>query len=160
MKPITLAVAMLAALAGSMPGQTTSSGAPPTPPAPAQVAANIVARLTNLLDLTSAQQATAATIFTAQVTTDQAIGSQMQTAQTALQTAITSNSTSGIKASAATIGSLTTQRVEADAGADAAFYAILTATQQSKYAALHPLGIGAGHGPGGRGGPGGPGHAN
>jgi hypothetical protein len=78
----------------------------------------------------------------------------MQTAQTALQTAITSNS--GIAAAAAAIGSLTTQQVTADATADAAFYEILTSTQQAKYTTLQPLGLGVGGGPGGHGGPGGP----
>jgi len=164
MKRIIFQTTLAAALAASLLcGQTTSS-TPPTPPTPAQIAANIVARLTTLLDLTTSQQATATTIFTAEATTDQSIGTEMQTAQAALQTAITAGSVSGIKTAATTIGSLTTQRVEADASADAAFYAILTSTQQAKYATLQPLGGGAGGpgpggpgGPGGRGGPGGPG---
>jgi Spy/CpxP family protein refolding chaperone len=75
----------------------------------------------------------------------------MQAAQTALRTAITSNT--GIAAAAASIGNLTTEQVTADATADAAFYAILTPAQQTKYTRLQPLGRGAG-GPGG--GPGGP----
>jgi hypothetical protein len=87
----------------------------------------------------------------------------MQTAQTALQTAITSNS--GISAAATTIGSLTTQQVTADATADAEFYAILTTTQQTKYATLKLPGLGgfgglggSGGGPGGPPAGGGPGH--
>jgi hypothetical protein len=128
--------------------------AQPTPPTPAQIAANRVARLTTLLDLTTAQQSTATTIFTTAATANQALMTQMQTAQAALKTAVTSNS--GITAAAATIGSLTTQQIEADASAEAAFYAILTADQKTKYATL-PMGFGGG--PGGRGGrgPGGPG---
>ena len=160
MKQKILQTALIAVLAAPfLCGQST--GTPPTPPTPAQIAANIVARLTTLLDLTSAQQAMATTIFTAQATSDQSIGAQMQTAQAALQTAVTSNSTSGIASAASTIGSLTTQKVTADAGADAAFYAILTPDQQTKYASLQPPGQGAG-GPGGPpppGGPGGPGGA-
>ena len=140
--------------------QTTSTTTPPTPPAPAQVAANIVARLTTLLDLTSDQQASATTLFTNQVTVDQALQTQMQAARTALQTAITSNS--GISTAAAAIGSLTTQQVANDATTDAAFYASLTSTQQAKYTSLQPLGQGpGGGGPGGPGRPpagGGPGH--
>ncbi|HUI54435.1 MAG TPA: Spy/CpxP family protein refolding chaperone [Bryobacteraceae bacterium] len=157
MKRQFLRIALIGTLAAALLcGQSTSTSMPPAPPTPAQVAANMVARLTTLLDLTSAQQATATAIFAAQVTTDQAIATQMQTAQTALQTAITSNSKSGIIAAAGTIGSLTTQQVTADAEADAAFYAILTTAQQTKYATLQPPGQGAGApgGPGG-GGPGG-----
>jgi len=50
----------------------------------------------------------------------------MQTAQTALQTAIKANDLTGIISQATQIGNLTTQRVEDEAKADAASYAILT----------------------------------
>jgi Spy/CpxP family protein refolding chaperone len=76
----------------------------------------------------------------------------MQAARTALQTAIESNDTAGINAQAAQIGTLTTQEVEAQATARAAFYAILTADQQTKYKQLMAAG------PGGLRGFGGPGH--
>ena len=68
-------------------------------------------------------------------------------AQTALQTAIKSNDLTGIMTQATQIGSLTTQQVEDRAKADAAFYAILTPDQQTKYNQLHDAGVG------GRGGP-------
>jgi hypothetical protein len=140
-----------------------STNTPPSPPTPSQVAANIVARLTTLLDLTSLQQATATTIFAADATSDQSFATQMQTAQSALETAITSNSNNGITAAANIIGTLTAQQVQADAAADAAFYATLTSAQQTKYTTLQPLGRGlggpppVGPGAGGPGGPGGPG---
>jgi Spy/CpxP family protein refolding chaperone len=154
MKRSILQTALLTTLAASLLcGQTSTTTTAPTPPTPAQIAADMVARLTTLLDLTSSQQTTATSIFTTQATTDQSIQTQMQTAHTALQTAITSNS--GIAAAASTIGSLTTQQVTADATADAEFYAILTTAQQTKYSTLKLPGLG---GPGGgRGGPGGPG---
>ena len=157
MKRFILQTALLSTLAASLLcGQTSTTPAAPTPPTPSQVAADIVARLTTLLDLTSSQQTTATSIFTTQATTDQSIQTQMETAHTALQTAITSNS--GISTAAAAIGSLTTQQVTADATADAEFYAILTSTQQTKYSTLKLPGLGGLGGPGGGpGGPGGPG---
>ena len=96
MKRTILQTAMLSALAASLVcAQTTTT---PTPPTPAQIAANIVARLTTLLDLTSSQQTSATAIFITDATTDQSLQTQMQAAQTALQTAITSDSTTGIAA--------------------------------------------------------------
>jgi NADPH-dependent curcumin reductase CurA len=123
---------------------------PPTPPTPAQMVANQVDRLTTLLDLTSTQQASATTIFTTEQTALSTVRTGMQTARTALQTAIRSDDAGAIGTEAAQIGALNGQEVLAQATASAAFYASLTADQQSKYKTLGPLG-------GGPGGPGGPG---
>jgi Spy/CpxP family protein refolding chaperone len=123
----------------------------PTPPTPAQIVANLVQRLTALLTLTTAQQTEATTIFTTEQTAVSALNTSMQTAQAALQTAIKANDLTGIMTQATQIGNLTTQQVEDQAKADAAFYAILTTDQQTKYNQLHAVGLG------GRGGPGGPG---
>jgi Spy/CpxP family protein refolding chaperone len=133
--------------------QTTTS---PTPPTVAQMVAHQVARLTKLLDLTSTQQASATTIFTTEQTALSTLRTSTQTARTALQTAITSNDAANIGIASTQIGNLTGQEVLAQATASAAFYAILTADQQTKYETLGPLGGGPG-GPGGLGGPGGPG---
>lgn len=133
--------------------QTTTS---PTPPTVAQIVANQVARLSKLLDLTSTQQASATTIFTTEQTALSTLRTSTQTARTALQTAITSNDTASIGTASTQIGALTGQEVLAQATASAAFYAILTTDQQTKYETLGPLGGGPG-GPGGFGGPGGPG---
>lgn len=133
--------------------QTTTA---PTPPTPAQIVANQVARLTTLLDLTSTQQAQATTIFTTEQTALATLRTSMQTAHTALQSDITSNNLTDIATQATTIGGLTTQEVQAQATAAAAFYAILTSDQQAKYTTLGPLGGPGGPG-GGPGGPGGPG---
>ncbi|MDQ6706323.1 MAG: Spy/CpxP family protein refolding chaperone [Acidobacteriota bacterium] len=125
-----------------------------TPPAAAQIVANRVSRLTTLLDLTAAQQSQATAIFTTQQTAVAATRTAMQTAQTALQTAVQGNSASGIAAAATTLGNLTTQQIEAQANADLAFFAILTADQQTKYKELQAGGFGGLGGPG-FGGPGG-----
>jgi uncharacterized membrane protein len=138
MKRHILQAALVTALAASFLCAQTTTGTTtaPAPPTPAEIAADLVARLTTLLDLTGAQQASTTTIFTTDETTLASLATQMQTAQTALQTAVLGNSASGIKTAATNIGSLTTSQVTADATADAAFYAILTADQQTKYAAL------------------------
>ena len=154
-KAVALAT-LMAALAFS---QTTAT--PPSPPTIAEIVANQVAYFTTLLDLTSDQQTQAATIFTTEQTALQALQTSMQTAQTALQTAITANS--GLSAAATAIGSLTAQQVLAQATGGAAFYAILTSVQQTKYTQLNNppqggpgQGSGQGPGPGGPGGQGGP----
>jgi Spy/CpxP family protein refolding chaperone len=150
LKQILTATAFMAATSMLITAQSTTQ---PTPPTPAQIAANQVARLTKLLDLTSTQQASATTIFTTEQTTLATLRTSMQTARMALQTAITSNDTATIGTDATQIGTLTGEEVLAQATAAAAFYAILTADQQAKYETLGPLG----GGPGGFGGPGGPG---
>lgn len=123
-----------------------------TPPTAAQMVANRVARLTTLLTLTTAEQAEATTIFTTEQTAMSAIMTSMRTARTALQTAVTKNDQAAIATQATQIGSLTTQQVQAQATAEAAFYAILDPTQQSKFTELNAPGFG---GPGGFSGPGG-----
>ena len=129
-----------------------------TPPTTAQIVANLVARLTTLLTLTSTQQTQATTIFTTEQTALAALRTSIQTAQTALTTAIKANDQAGIATQATAIGNATTQEVEAQAKADAAFYLILTPEQQTKYNELKS-GVGGFGGPGfGGPGPGGRGH--
>jgi Spy/CpxP family protein refolding chaperone len=132
-----------------------ASNVPPTPPTTAQIVANLVQRLTALLTLTTAQQAQATTIYTTEQTALSSLNTTFETAQTALQTATKANDLTGIVTQATQIGNLTTQQVEDQAKAEAAFYAILTADQQTKYNQLHSLGLGGRGGPGrGLGGPG------
>jgi Spy/CpxP family protein refolding chaperone len=120
-----------------------------TPPTPAQMVSNQVARLTKLLDLNTMQQTQATEYFTTEETTLATVRTGIHTARTAIQADIKSGNTVDIATQAKTIGGLTAQEVEAQGTADAAFYAILTADQQSKYETLGPRG--------GFGGPGGPG---
>lgn len=122
-----------------------------TPPTPAQMVTNMVSRLTKLLDLTSTQQAQATTIFTTEQTALATVRTSMHTARTALEADIKSGNAADITAQATVIGGLTTQEIQAQGTADAAFYAILMGDQQSKYDTLRPMGPG---GPGGHGGPG------
>ena len=131
---------------------SAATAAPPAPPNPAQMAGNHISRLATLLNLNASQQAQATTIFKDQHAAMSGIFSGMRAARTALETAVENNDASGISTQAAQIGSLTTQQVENRAKAEAAFYAILTPDQQTKYKQLQsmhggPEGFG-GHGPG------------
>jgi Spy/CpxP family protein refolding chaperone len=151
-----LRLPLLAMLAAALlVAENNSSTAPTT----AQIVANLVSRLTTLLDLTTAQQTQATTIFTTEQTALATIHTTLETEETALQTAILKNDQTGINAAATQIGSLTTQEIMARGAAEAAFYAILTTDQQTKFATLKLAGFFGGlgdfgYGPGpGRGGP-------
>jgi Spy/CpxP family protein refolding chaperone len=152
-KKITLAMLLLLGIA------TTLLIAQPGPPDPAQRVQHHVQFLTTMLNLTTAQQTQATTIFTSaegQSTTFQT----MKTAHDALQTAVKNNDSAAIDQAATTIGNLTAQMTAAHAKAEAAFMQILNADQQAKFSQLkHRGGPGMfGHGPGpGHAGPGGPG---
>ncbi len=137
------------AMSGAMlMAQTTTT--PPSPPSQADMIAKRVARLTTLLSLTTAQASQATTIFTTEATAETPIRTSMRTAQTALNTAVKANNLGAITTEAAQIGTLTGQSVKVQADAQAAFLAILTPDQLTKYNAAGPGG--------GPGGPGGPGH--
>jgi LTXXQ motif family protein len=138
------------ALMAVIPILTNAQPPTHTPPTPAQRVTNQVARLTKLLDLTPAQQTSATEYFTTEETALATIRTSMHTARAALQADIKSANKTDIATQAKTIGSLTAQEVEAQATADAEFYAILNQDQQSKYESL-----GVRNGPGGPGGPGG-----
>lgn len=148
LKKILNAVVLAALLAPLLFSQTTTT-TPPTPPTAAEMVANRVARLTKLLDLTSAQQAQATAIFTAQQAGLAGVMTSMDAARTALKTAVDTNNAGGIDAAAEQIGTLTAQQIQGQSKAEAAFFAILTPDQQSKY---NELRSGPGNGPGGRGG--------
>ena len=138
-----------------------AQGTARTPPTAAERVANRVARLTTLLTLTAAEQAEATTIFTTEQSALSGVMTNMRTARTALKAAVQKNDQAAIATQAAQIGSLVTQEVQAQATSQAAFYAILDSTQQTKFNELHSPGFGGPGGFGGAGGrgrgPGGPG---
>jgi hypothetical protein len=74
----------------------------------------------------------------------------MKTARTTLRADVEANNTAGISAQAGQIGSLTTQEVEVTATANAAFYAMLSPDQQTKYKTWVGAAGGGGFGPRGR----------
>jgi Spy/CpxP family protein refolding chaperone len=109
--------------------------------------ANMVARLTTILSLTSAQQTQATTIFTNEQTAVAPIQAQVKSAHTSLATAVKANDTATIDTVTAQVGTFEGQLMDIRSKAQAAFYAILTADQQTKYTSLH--GMGGFAGPGG-----------
>ena len=122
-----------------------------TPPDPTTMIQMRVSRLATLLGLTDAQQAQATTIFTNAFTASQSIHTSLDGARQSLAAAVTANSPATIDQVSGTIGTLEGQLLAINSKAEAAFYAILTTDQQTKYDAM-PHG-----GPGGFGGPPGPG---
>ena len=123
-----------------------------TPPDPATVVANQVARLTKLLTLSTSQASQATTIFTNALTAVTPLETSLHTDWQSLQTAVKSDDTATIDSTSTNIGSLTGQITAIQNKADAAFYAILTSTQQTTLGQSGGFG-----GQGGFGGPGGPG---
>jgi Spy/CpxP family protein refolding chaperone len=123
-----------------------------TPPDPAAMVQNQVNRLTTLLGLTSAQASQALTIFTAAQTAITSLRTSLDTDRQSLQTAVQSNAAATIDQLSTSIGSVTGQITAIQSKADAAFYAILTADQQTKLNQLGPGGRGLGpqFGPPGR----------
>ena len=126
-----------------------------TPPTATQIVATRVARLTTLLNLTTAQQSHATTIFTTAQNTISGLATAQSTARAALQAAVLVNDTNAITTQATQLGSLATQAIEAEAAADAAFYQLLTADQQTTYKTILTQDPQLLLGPGGPGGPGG-----
>ena len=130
---------------------------PMNPPDPAAMAQRRVQMLTRFLGLSDAQAAQATTIFTNSATAVEPIRTQIRTAHDAMRTAIKANDAAGIGSAANSIGSLTAQEMTLQGKADAAFYAILTPDQKTKYdqrgrGRMGPGGMGpGGMGPGGMG---------
>ena len=118
------------------------------PPDPASIVANKVTRLTSLLTLTTAQAAQATSIFTAAQNGITPLETTLSGYHTSLQTAVKSNAVSTIDSLSASIGATLGQITALQNKADAAFYAILTPTQQTTLGTAGPGGPG-----GGRGGP-------
>jgi Spy/CpxP family protein refolding chaperone len=144
MRRITLAALILLAVAGTV----LIAQNPPQAPSPAAMAAHRVDFMTTVLTLTSAQQQQATTIFTNAATAESGLRESLKAARQNLKTAVANNDSAGIDQASTTIGSLTAQQTSIQAKANAAFYQILNADQQSKLTKLE-----AQRGPGGRPGP-------
>ena len=140
--------AIIVALVALVVGTLLIAQTPPQPPDPATMATRHVDHLTTVLNLTSAQQQQATAIFTTAATAESGVYQSLKTARQRLKTAVTNNDGAGIDQASNTIGGLTAQLVSIQAKANAAFYQILTAEQQSKLAKLESQ-----HGPGGHHGP-------
>jgi Spy/CpxP family protein refolding chaperone len=136
---------------GPPPGSPPNGG---NPPDPAAMISRRVGRLTTVLGLTDAQQKQATQIFTDAITKGSTITTSLRSARTDLKNATQQNNSSNIHIAATTIGTLTAQLTEAEALAQASFYAILTPDQQTKVSQLEsqrPGMFGGGPRPGGPG---------
>lgn len=100
---------------------------------PAQMVQMRVDRLAQRLSLTDAQKTQATKIFTDAQTASQPIITSIQDNHTSLRDAVKKNDLGAIDQLSSTIGGLNGQLTSIQAKADAAFYAILTPDQQSKY---------------------------
>ena len=107
-----------------------------TPPNPSNIAQRQIQRLTTLLDLTPDQVTQATTIFTNAASNSAGIFSNLRSERQALHTAVQNNDSNGISQDSTAIGTLTGQLTGIAASAQAAFYQILTPTQQTKLNSL------------------------
>jgi len=146
MKKVFSNFLLVSLLATTVTFAQSSGGAPSA----ADIAQRKVNFLTRLLTLTTVQQQQATTIFTNSATADATVRTNLQTAHQSLNDAVKSNNSAAIDQAAAAIGTLTAQLSSSDAKADAAFYQILTADQQTKFAQTRSQGPGR-FGPGGFG---------
>ena len=149
MKTLFKLTAISAFLAAALMAQRYRPMDAGTPPDPATMAQNQVTRLTAILSLTTAQAAQATTIFTNAANAVTPIQTELNTNRQSIETAIQGNATAAIDQLATAMGGLTGQITAIQSKAQAAFYAILTADQQSKLNQIGPMGMGPMMGPGG-----------
>lgn len=134
-------------------GPGRPGGPPPDPQTRIQNRVNFLA---TLLSLTDDQKTQATTIYTNAYTAGQNLSSTLQTAHQSLSDAVKTNNTGTIDQVSANLGAVEGQLTAINAKADAAFYALLTPDQKTKYDSAHHGGPG-GMGPmGGFGRAGGP----
>ena len=153
MKTLSRFTAMAVLAAAALMAQRFRPMDAGAPPDPATMVQNQVTRLTAMLSLTTAQAAQATTIFTNAANAVTPIQSTLDTDRQSMQTAIEANATATIDQLASTMGGLMGQITAIQSKAQAAFYAILTADQQTRLNQIGPMGMGPMMGPGGPGGP-------
>ena len=125
-----------------------------TPPDPQTMITMRVERLGTLLSLTADQKTRATAIFTNAYTSSQSIQSSAQSNRESLAEAVKKNDTAAIDQLSLMAGTLSGQLTAISSKAEAAFYAILTSDQKTKFDAMPHRGHGGGHrGPGGGFGP-------
>ena len=113
-----------------------------------QTSADAIARrveyLTALLTLTPSQATQASTLLSTAAGTIAPLETNLETARTSLRTAVQGNNTAQIDQLSTQIGTLTGQILAAQNRAEAAFYALLTADQRTRYDAVGSRGGGRG----------------
>jgi Spy/CpxP family protein refolding chaperone len=132
MKTLSRTIALAAVLAATVLAQRpfgvmTSA----TPPDPATIVAHKVERLTKLLTLNASQVTQATTIFTNSLNSVTPFETSLRTDRQSLQAAVKANEITTIESLSTNIGLLTGEILSVQNKADAAFYAILSLTQQN-----------------------------
>jgi Spy/CpxP family protein refolding chaperone len=132
MKTLSRTIALAAVLAATVLAQRpfgvmTSA----TPPDPATIVAHKVDRLTKLLTLNASQVTQATTIFTNSLNSVTPFETSLRTDRQSLQAAVKANEITTIESLSTNIGLLTGEILSVQNKADAAFYAILSLTQQN-----------------------------
>ena len=122
---------------------------------PATVVAHKVDRLTKMLSLNATQATQATTIFSNSLNSVTPLETNLRTARQSLQNAVKTNDVAAIETLSTNIGTLTGQVMAVQNKADAAFYAILDASQQQTLNQRRDFGHGFGRM---RGGPAAPAH--
>jgi Spy/CpxP family protein refolding chaperone len=143
-----IAATLAAVIAISASAQTL-----PKPPSAGEMALHKVKTLTALLNLTSTQQQQAQAIYGSAAKSQQTLFEGEKEAREALRAAARNDDTAAIDQIAATLGQSMAESTSIRAKADAAFYQILTAEQQSKLSDLESQHLGPFDLPGGLGGP-------
>ena len=126
------------------PGPGPMDGAPPDAASRVRMHVEL---LTSRLNLTETQQTKATALLTEAQTAGETIQTNLESARQSIAAAVKKNDTAEIDRLAAQAGTLSGQLLAADAKAQAALYAILTADQRSQYDSMPRGGPGAG-GPG------------
>jgi Spy/CpxP family protein refolding chaperone len=134
-----LSLQVAAQMRGSMTGAQAD---------PAKMVEARVTMLAQALNLTEAQKTQALKLFRDAQEASQRYREEIQVARQELQTAIKANDLASIERNAREIGTATGEMMAIDARALAAFYALLTAEQKTRYDQMP--GRGFGMGPGGR----------
>jgi Spy/CpxP family protein refolding chaperone len=142
-KPLLAFVVLTFLASALLLAQTIAN--PPGTPSPAMLVQHRVKYLTTVLSLTTEQQQQATTLFSNAAGADEAVHKNMRAAHQDLQAAVKANDAAGIDQAANAIGGLSAQLISAQAKADAAFYQLLSAEQQTKLSQLQAAGGGPDH---------------
>jgi Spy/CpxP family protein refolding chaperone len=134
---VVIATAAAFSLAAQGPDRLDHNG---VPGGTAQNSADAIARrvefLTALLTLTSAQASQATTIFTTAAAAVTPLQTNLSTARMSLRAAVVANNTAQIDQLSTQVGTFTGQITAAQNRAEAAFYALLTPEQRTRYDAV------------------------
>lgn len=139
-------LAALTAVAAQLASAQVRGGMAGAQADPARLVEARVSMLAQALSLSDAQKQQAKKLFLDALEAGRRYRDEIQVARQELQTAVKANDLAAIERSARDIGSATGDITAIDARAQAAFYALLTAEQKTKYDQMPGRGLGVGPG--------------